>query len=192
MLSLAFKNILQKKLRTVLTVLGVALATGTLFSLLSFENGYKRGLREELNQLGAHILVVPKGCPYDAASLALHGANWPCYLKSAYLSQVVAAPGVAVAAPVFMSAHYGPNNSRDVLVGVASNYLQLKRNWRITGAFPAASSEVFLGSRKAAELKARPNSEISIPALPKEKLRISGVLEPTNGPDDDFIFARLE
>src|SRR6185295_9944882 len=113
MFSLALKNILQKKIRTLITVLGVALATGTLFSLLSFENGYKRGLQQELNQLGAHILVVPKGCPYDAASLALHGANWPCYLKSEYLAQVEQSPGVAVAAPVLMAAQYG--SRREVL-----------------------------------------------------------------------------
>src|SRR3954462_12589101 len=129
-------------LRTSVTAAGVGIAVAGVFSLLAFHQGYKRGIQSEMGQLDVHVLVVPKGCPYDAASLALHGANWPCYLKSAYLSQVVAAPGVAVAAPVFMSAHYGPNNSRDVLVGVASNYLQLKRNWRITGAFPAGSSEV--------------------------------------------------
>src|SRR3954464_13992966 len=128
MLSLAFKNILQKKLRTVLTVLGVALATGTLFSLLSFENGYKRGLQAELGQLGAHILVVPKGCPYDAASLALHGANWPCYLKEAYAAQVTQTRSVAVAAPVLMAAHYGAR--REVLVGITPGYLGLRPLWR--------------------------------------------------------------
>jgi len=47
--------------------------------------------------LGAHVLVVPKGCPYDAASMALHGANWPCYLKQSYLEEVRAVAGVATA-----------------------------------------------------------------------------------------------
>jgi len=191
MFSLALKNILQKKIRTLITVLGVALATGTLFSLLSFENGYKRGLQQELNQLGAHILVVPKGCPYDAASLALHGANWPCYLKSEYLSQVVFASGVAVASPVFMSASYGPDRARDVLVGITSNYLQLKTSWQITGAFPTHSGEALLGSRKAEEMKASLSSSVSIASLPSMQLHVSGVLKPTNGPDDDFIFVRL-
>ncbi len=191
MVSLAFKNILQKKPRMLITLLGVALATGTLFSLLSFEHGYKRGLQEELNQLGAHILVVPKGCPYDAASLALHGANWPCYLKSEYLLQVALAPGVAVASPVFMSASYGPEKGRDVLVGITSNYVQLKTSWQIAGAFPERAGDVLLGSRKAEELKASVNSSISISALPSTKLQVSGILKPTNGPDDDFMFVRL-
>ena len=61
----------------------MALAVAAFFSIVSFQRGYQRGLRLELDRLGAHLLVVPKGCPYDAASMALHGANWPCYLKDA-------------------------------------------------------------------------------------------------------------
>ena len=84
-------------------VLGVAVATAALFSMLAFQAGYQSGVRAELDRLGAHILVVPKGCPYDAASMALHGASWPCYLQSHYLAEVCSVPGVATAAPVFMA-----------------------------------------------------------------------------------------
>ena len=45
-----------------------------LFSLISFQRGYQDSLKAELDRLGAHLLVVPKGCPYDAASIALHAA----------------------------------------------------------------------------------------------------------------------
>src|SRR5687768_17140665 len=99
MLRLVLRSLWEKKTRTVLTMFGLAVATGTLFSLIAFKRGYERALEKELLALGAHILVVPKGCPYDAASLALHGANWPCYLKEEYLQQVKQTPGVGVAAP---------------------------------------------------------------------------------------------
>ena len=85
--------------RPATTLLGVALAVATLFSVLAIHRGYQEGMRSELDRLGAQILVVPKGCPYDAASMALHGASWPCYLNAGYLSEVQATPGVAVAAP---------------------------------------------------------------------------------------------
>src|SRR5262245_55033486 len=95
---------LRRPLRTTVTVAGVALAVAAVFSLLAFHDGYHDAMRNEIDRLGAHVLVVPKGCPYDATSIALHGASWPCYLKESYFSEVSRTPGVASAAPAFMAA----------------------------------------------------------------------------------------
>src|SRR5262249_29734381 len=103
---LSLKEWQRRPLRTTVTAGGVAIAMAALFSLLAFQRGYREGVHNELDRLGAHVLVVPKGCPYDAASMALHGASWPCYLKERYLDEVRAVPGVATAAPVFMTAVY--------------------------------------------------------------------------------------
>src|ERR1043166_4846769 len=101
---LSLKEWQRRPLRTSVTAAGVAIAPTALFSLLAFQHGYREGVHRELDRLGAHILVVPKGCPYDAASMALHGASWPCYLNARYLDEVRAVPGVAAAAPAFMHA----------------------------------------------------------------------------------------
>ena len=90
----------RRPMRTAVTVIGVALAAAMLFSVLGFERGYRRGMQGELDRLGAHVLVVPKGCPYDAASLALHGARWPCRLPAAYLAELRLVQGVVAAVPV--------------------------------------------------------------------------------------------
>lgn len=185
---LILANLWQRKARTLLTMLGLGIATGTLFALLAFERGYQRGLRRELEQLGAHILVAPKGCPYDAASLALHGANWPCYLKQAYLTQVAQTVGVAVAAPVFMAADYG--EGRQVVAGITRDYLGLRPRWRIEGGFPEGLNEALLGWNAAARLKARVGEETYLTAM-KRTVRVVGVLGATAGPDDDFVFVRL-
>src|SRR5207237_5716098 len=116
------------------------------------QRGYQRGLRTELDRLGAHLLVVPKGCPYDAASMALHGANWPCYLKARYLAEVRAAPGVATAAPVFMAALPGIKpGEQSVYLGVQPDILAVKRSWRIDGAFPTRPGELLAGGALAAQ-----------------------------------------
>jgi putative ABC transport system permease protein len=188
MLQLIWRNLWQKKIRTLVTVLGLAVATGTLFSMLAFQRGYKRGLERELYQLGAHVLVVPKGCPYDAASLALHGANWPCYLKEAYLSQVAQTPGVAVAAPVLMAASYGPR--REIVVGITGAYRELRPTWKIRGAFPETGGEVLLGAEAARNLMGQVGQTVHLQLL-KREMRVSGILEPLSGPDDDFIFMQL-
>src|SRR3954451_22879535 len=66
--ALAIRNLTRRPARTAVTTAGVALAVAAFFSIISFQRGYQRGLSLELDRLGAHLLVVPKGCPYDAAS----------------------------------------------------------------------------------------------------------------------------
>src|SRR5256714_3512812 len=130
-LKLVFAIMSRRRRRSVVTAGGVAVAVAGLFSLLAFERGYQSGLHGELDRLGAHVLVVPKGCPYDAASIALHGASWPCYLKDEYVETVRKTPHVAVAAPVFMSAVYdSASGAQNVYCGVDEGIRGLKKHWR--------------------------------------------------------------
>src|SRR6185436_5581811 len=124
-LAFSTKEWRRRPLRTGVTTAGVAIAVAAMFSLLAFHDGYRDGVRHEIDRLGAHILVVPKGCPYDAASIALHGANWPCYLKSNYLAEVSGTVGVAGAAPAFMAALPGSNGTQVVYVGIDDRMLAL-------------------------------------------------------------------
>lgn len=188
--NLALKEGRRRPLRSLITVAGIAIAVAALASLLAFQRGYQRGLASELDRLGAHVLVVPKGCPFDAASIALHGANWPCYLPAAYLNEVRAVPEVATAAPAMMSAFPQPDGTQTVVVGVTEDLLALKPGWRFHGNFPRAMNEVLAGAEVARRLGWIPGDEVRIPDLPGTR-RISGVLEPTGGADDGFLFLPL-
>lgn len=190
-LSLIRAGLSRRKLRNVVTATGVAVATAMLFSLVSFERGYQSGLKSEMDKLGAHLLVVPKGCPYDAASIALHGASWPCYLKSAYVKTVRETRNVAEAAPIFMSAVYDARTgAQTVYCGVEKDLLGVKRSWRIEGRFPS-SGELLVGSEAARSKNWRVGQSVSLPGLPERRARISGVLAPTQGADDLFLFMPL-
>src|SRR5512141_1851768 len=123
----------EHTLRTAIASAGVAIAIASFSCLISFHRGYQRGIHADLDRLGAHVLLVPKGCPYDAASMALHGASWPCYLKQEYLAEARSVPGVAAAAPVLMAAFYETNSVQQVYLGIDTNLLSLKRGWRIQG-----------------------------------------------------------
>jgi putative ABC transport system permease protein len=188
---LAFKEWSRRPLRTSLTALGVALATAALFSLLSFQQGYRAGVEQELGRLGAHVLLVPKGCPYDAASMALHGASWPCYLKQSYLQEVRSVPGVAAAAPVFMTALYGPDATQTVYVGVETNILRLKPSWRIEGSFLQREGDLLLGSEVARRNSWRIGQQVQLPGVHNQFGRVAGILAPTQGAEDTFIHLSL-
>jgi putative ABC transport system permease protein len=190
-LELSCKEWQRRPLRTSVTAAGVAIAVAALFSLLGFQRGYRDGVRSELDRLGAHVLVVPKGCPYDAASLALHGASWPCYLKQRYLEEVRGVTGVAAAAPVFMAAVYDADGSKTVYLGVETNILALKRGWRINGRFPERDDELLVGSEAARRFGWRIGDKVRLPELRDQHGIVAGVLAPTQGADDTFIHLRL-
>src|ERR1700722_2124399 len=125
-LIISIRNAFRRKLRTSVTVAGVAIGIAALFSLLAFERVYQDGVRTELDHLGAHVLVAPKGCPYDAASIALHGASWPCYLKEEYIARVRNTGGVATAGPLLMNAVYDEQTGQStVYLGANSDLLAL-------------------------------------------------------------------
>src|SRR5262249_52956021 len=148
-LQLSFNEWKRRPLRTGVAAAGVAIAPPALYSLLAFHAGYPDGGSHELSRLGAHILLVPKRCPYDAASMALHGGSWPCYLKEKYLTEVRTVPGVKTAAPVFMAALYESNGAQVVYVGVESNILALRPGWHLVGTFPEQEDKLLIGSEVA-------------------------------------------
>lgn len=190
-IQLSFKEWRRRPLRTGVTTAGVAIATAALFSLLAFQHGYSAGVRLELDRLGAHVLLAPKGCPYDAASMALHGASWPCYLKQSYLEGVRSVPEVATAAPVFMAALYDTGGQQTVYVGVESNILALRPTWRINGRFPEHDGDLLPGSEAAKHYGWRVGQQVALPGLPNQAGTVSGVLAPTHGAEDTFIHLRL-
>lgn len=191
-LGLAFANLSRRRLRSIVTASGVAIAIAVLYCMASFQQGYQNGLKRELDRLGAHLLVVPKGCPYDAASIALHGASWPCYLKSAYLKTVRNTQNVSVAAPVFMSAVYDASTgAQTVYCGIEPDMLDVKRFWRINGAFPKREGELLVGSEMAASRKLSVGQEIALPGMDGPKGKVAGILGATQAADDMFIYMPL-
>ncbi|HLK56238.1 MAG TPA: ABC transporter permease [Chthonomonadaceae bacterium] len=190
-LQLALKNANRRKLRTLVTTLGVAIAVAALFSLISFQRGYQAGMQGELDRLGAHILVVPKGCPYDAASIALHGASWPCYLKADYLRKIGQTPGVSAAAPLLMNALYDSTGNQSVYLGAEPGLLAVKRGWHLEGRFPTQSGECLVGATVAKNLHLVMGQTFALPGIPGQTGRVTALLAPTQGADDTFIYMPL-
>lgn len=192
---LAIANLLRLRLRSLVTGAGVALAVGMLFCLLAFGRGFRAGMDGEMNRLGAHLIVVPKGCPYDAASIALHGASWPCYLKAEYLKTVQQNRRIAVAAPILMNAVYdtGPTSSgQTVYCGVTGALPGLKAGWHYTeGHFPTRPGEIQIGATLARVRGWKLGDTINLPGLKEARGTVAGILAPTGGADDTFIYLPL-
>jgi putative ABC transport system permease protein len=189
MIRLALLNIFRRKLRNAITAFGIAIAIGMLYTLFAFDRGYQKGLTSELDRLGAHVLVVPKGCPYDAASIALHGASWPCYLKDAYLKEVAANEGVATAAPILMNATWDEKTeSQVVYCGITDSMLKLRRHWQPDAGDVLPSKGLLIAGSSIAKSNGwTVGQTVSLPGIKNQTLKVGGILKPTASADDAFI-----
>lgn len=100
--SLAFKNLLRRPVRTSLTVAGVALAVAVAVSLAGFNLGYQRAIERSIDHLGFQVMIMAKGCPYEAATLMLKGGTGLLYLPADTYEQVRSDPEIASITPIFI------------------------------------------------------------------------------------------
>ncbi|HTE20063.1 MAG TPA: FtsX-like permease family protein, partial [Armatimonadota bacterium] len=67
----------------------------------------------------------------------------------------------------------------------------LKRGWRLRGRFPEASGDLLVGADAAERGGWQLGHGVKLPALQGRTGKVCGILDPTGGPDDTFLFMRL-
>lgn len=193
MLTLALKNLFRRPLRTGLTLAGLAISVATLACLLSFGEGYQHGLRRELDRMGMQLMVVPLGCPYDAAARVLKGRALDVTLPGDALSAARSDPAVAVAAPMYTAVLPRPMEGRtDLWVGIDETTRALKPWWKLTpgSRWLDGPNSVLLGAEAASTEMRKPGDRFYSPETGKE-LTVCGVLERSGTSDDSLFFVPL-
>jgi len=193
MLSLAFRNLVRRPLRNGLAIAGLAVAVALLVCLSSFGNGYKRALSAEIDHMGLQLMLVPLGCPYDAAARVLKGKSLENSLPESALEQARRDPAVSVAAPLLMAALPRPEAGRaDMWVGLDQTALELKPWWRAkagTNWFSGPDSVILGVDAAEAEMRA-PGERLYSPET-GQRFQVAGVLERSGTSDDSLFFVSL-
>jgi putative ABC transport system permease protein len=194
----AYKNLLRKKIRTALTIVGIALSSWVLVSLLGFNRGYEAALNRDIDNMGFQMIVTAKGCPYEAATLMLKGGTALRYLKEDVAATVAREPEVDSVTSMLMHVVFDPNKGESggntAYTGVdPATFPGMKPylTFRQGGWFAAAdTAEVVLGY-EAAELEQREvGDSILIPDVNVE-LKVVGILERTGTQDDGTLFVPI-
>ncbi|MBV9470278.1 MAG: ABC transporter permease [Abitibacteriaceae bacterium] len=197
MLLLALRNLTRRPLRNALTLSGLAVAVAVLACLSAFGQGYRSQLGSELDRMGMQVMLVPLGCPYDAAARVLKGKTLDNSLPASALTLAQHDPAVAVAAPLLMVALPRPSEGRtDMWVGLDRAALPLKPWWRMkshvtpgSNWFPSDDS-VILGAEAAVTEAREPGDKFYSPET-GQTLRVAGVLERSGTSDDSLFFVPL-
>ncbi|HCU35752.1 MAG TPA: hypothetical protein DGT21_09925 [Armatimonadetes bacterium] len=195
--AIALKNLWRRPVRSVLTLAGVAVAVAMLFNLLEFQRGYERGLRGELGDLGAHIMIVPRGCPYEAATIVLHGGKWPRYMEQSWYDIVKQTDGIEATTAIIMDAIIRDGGRENIIyMGIDDDYPKLRASWSYAGGgwFPADDSAI-LGSSVAARMGLEVGDTMTIEdgsRVAATPVKIGGVLKRTSTQDDGLVFLPRE
>src|SRR5271166_4103197 len=99
---LAVKNLRRRPVRTGLTVAGVALAVTVAVSLGGFMLGYSGSIDKSINMLGFQVMIMAKGCPYEAATMMLKGGTGLLYLPADTYDRVKSDPEIESITPIFI------------------------------------------------------------------------------------------
>jgi putative ABC transport system permease protein len=191
-LVLAFKNLLRHRIRSLLTLIGIAASIAVLFSIISFNRGFERGLARELERTGIHFMVVPSGCPHEVASLVLHGAVIPKFLDAEIASKIREVEGIALISPILVSQLPNPVKNRlDIAYGMEMSHISmLKPSWKIEGDIPESDYEIIAGSEVAGHDNIRIGDSVEYTG--EKTFRVSGILERTGSHDDAFIYMPIK
>src|SRR3954452_17784636 len=100
--ALAVKNLRRRVVRTGLTIAGVALAVTVAVSLGGFMLGYRNAIDKSVNMLGFQVMIMAKGCPYEAATMMLKGGTGLLYLPADTYEKVKNDPAIESITPIFV------------------------------------------------------------------------------------------
>ena len=217
-MALAMKNLRRRPVRTGLTVAGVALAVTVAVSLGGFMLGYRGAIDKSINMLGFQVMIMAKGCPYEAATMMLKGGTGLLYLPADTYDRVKSDPEIETITPIFIGVAQKQGSSiRDdaggnnfsIISGIDVASYRVMKPWIAlkTGAgyengrwFSAASrDEVVLGF-EAAEYEQRKVGDTfyaSIapagkPDAVMHEFKVVGVLERTGTQDDGTVFLPID
>jgi len=192
---IAYKNLRRKRLRSLLTIVGIALSTWVLVSLLGFNKGYEASLNKDIDNLGFQVLLTAKGCPYEAATLMLKGGTGLKYMSYSVVDSVRNNPEVESVTPMLMQAVFDPNKGDSggiiAFLGIdpvtypqMKSYLEFKQGKWFTQ--PQALEAVF--GYEAAELEQREVGDKYLLPEANVEVKVVGVLKRSGTQDDGTIF----
>ncbi len=196
---IASRNLLRKKSRTLLTLIGIMLSSWVLVSLFGFNRGYENALNRDIDNMGYQIMVMAKGCPYEAATMMLQGGAGLRYIEQTMVDSIQAQPGVDKVTPILMQAFFDPDKGDGG--GIAgyfgidvATFPKMKPflRFRAGGWFVDDTVDEAVMGYEAAELEQREVGDMIMVPEKNVPLKVVGILERTGTQDDGTIFVPLK
>jgi putative ABC transport system permease protein len=194
----AYKNLFRKRVRSLLTIIGIALSAWVLVSLLGFNHGYETALNRDIDNMGFQLMIMSKGCPYEAATMMLKGGTGFRYMKESVMEDIAKEPEVEKTTPILMQAVFDPNKGESG--GIAGyfgvepkSFAEMKTflKFRQGGWFTDENAYEAVMGYEAAELEQREVGDVILMPEKNIQFKVVGILDRTGTQDDGTIFVPL-
>lgn len=213
----AWKNLTRRPVRTALTAGGVALAVAVAVSLGGFNLGYKRAIAGSIEQLGFQVMVMAKGCPYEAATMMLKGGTGLLYLPEDSHAKIKEDPDIEAITPIFIGiaekegASIGDepaSSAFTILSGIDTDSFRVMKPWVAFKQGPGydggrwftpdAADEVVMGFEAAEYEQRKVGDTLYVSITPNgaaepvmHAFKVVGILERSGSQDDGTVFLPL-
>jgi putative ABC transport system permease protein len=193
MIRLVITNLLHRPLRTFLTAVGIAIALAVILLVDQVGAAYRAQLLKEVHSMGIHLMLVPLGCPYDAAARVLKGNTLETSLPESAVEAAANDPDVELAAPLLMAAIPRPSEGRtDMFVGIDERGIALKRWWKpARGAARFTTPDSIIPGADAAQAEMREVGDSFYSPEMRREFKVAGILERSGTSDDSLFFVPL-
>lgn len=186
---LVLKNITRRKGRFIFTLLGITIGIASFVTLLSLGGGLKKEIKKQASELGANLVVTPKGwCAYEQVSV-LTGEQLPEAIPFDVVKNISAIKGLT--AVPYLTERTAIKNSPVPVIGILPKEMKAFKAWEIEkGLYFESQNEkaVIIGSGIAQQFKLNPMNELTIRG---EKFPVKGILKETGSKDDIAMFMPL-
>lgn len=186
---LVLRNITRRRGRFIFTLLGITIGIASFVTLLSLGGGLKNEIKRQARELGANLVVTPKGwCAYEQVSV-LTGEQLPEAIPFEEVEKISAIRGLT--AVPYLTERAVINNSPVPVIGILPDEMKTFKGWEVERGMYFTSQEekaLIIGSGIAQQFKVNPTDELTIRG---ERFLIKGILKETGGKDDIAIFMPL-
>ncbi len=186
---LVVKNVTRRKGRFVFTLLGITIGIASFVTLLSLGGTLKGEIKRQARELGANLIITPKGwCAYEQVSV-LTGEQLPEAIPFSEVRKISAIRGLA--AVPFLTERTAIENSPVPVIGILPNEMKVFKGWHLEkGSYFAAEDEksVVIGSGIAQRFKLNPTDKLLIRG---GRFPVKGILKETGSKDDIAMFMPL-
>lgn len=188
--TLVWRNLVRRRGRFVFTLAGVSVGISAFVALMTIGQGLTGEINRQSRNLGANLIVTPKGwCAYEQISV-LTGEQLPEAIPMGDLRTIRNVPGVKNAVP-YLNEKTAFRNQPVPLIGVFPEEMRALQKWAVASGryFSGADDRgVVLGFAIAKQFGLRPGDEFTVRGRP---IPVIGVLRETGTKDDVAAFVPL-
>ncbi len=190
---IAIQNLLRRKGKALLILVGLVLGIGTVVTVISFSDAVTGDINHKLEKYGANILVVPRteNLSLSYGGIQMGGISFDMQeLRETDLEAVKHIKNyrnIAAMGPMALGA-VRVNDRPVMLAGVDFEEARiLKPWWKVEGGQPGAGG-ILAGAEAARVLGLAVGNSLDLGGHP---LVVTGILMPTGSQDDQLLFTTL-